>query len=74
MRRFVGVCVLSLAVVGLATALSGCAEDNEKAAQIKGEPPPAGAPRTQAEYYQQNKGAGMPGYPGTKKAPEPKAK
>ena len=66
MRRFVGFCLVSVAVVGMGTALPGCAEDNEKQAAIKGEAPPPGSPKTQAEYYQQNKGSGMTGYPGVK--------
>jgi len=62
--------VLTAAALGAGAALSGCGDDNEKAAQIKGEPPPAGSPKTQAEYNASiAKGAAgqTSNYPGAKK-------
>ena len=56
-------------------AVIGCAEDNEKGAQITSTPPAAGAgaaPRTQEEYFKKNPGSQGTGaykgqgYPGAK--------
>jgi len=68
MRWFLRGCVLTAALVLLSVLASGCSQSNEKFADIKGQPPPDGGPKTQAESYGQMKGGGASlksqGYPG----------
>ena len=65
------------AALGLTVVTVGCAEDNEKTANITGVAP-ENSPKTQAERYNQMKGAGgalQSNYPGAAKrgaAPAPK--
>ncbi len=62
--------------LGLSAMVVGCAEDNEKTANITGNAP-ANAPKTQAEAYNQMKNSGLQSnYPGVNKksaAPKPAA-
>lgn len=60
---------LMFAALGLTVVTVGCAEDNEKTANITGVAP-ENAPKTQAERYNQMKGAGgglQTNYPGAAK-------
>jgi len=48
--------------------LGGCAEDNEKTADVKALPADPNAPKSQADMQAQMKGGGSaPGYPGAPK-------
>jgi len=71
MRWFLRGCVLTAALVLISVLASGCTQSNEKYADIKGQPPPEGAPTSQADAaYSQNRGLGSgaaaksSGYPG----------
>jgi hypothetical protein len=68
MRWFLRGCVLTAGLVLLSVLASGCGQSNESFSDIKGQPPPPGAPKTQVEAYSQmkNAGAGLKsqGYPG----------
>ncbi len=56
MTRFLKGCVASSAL-GLLLLVAGCAEDNEKTANIQGKAPEAGAPTSQGDMQAQMKGA-----------------
>jgi len=69
MKWFLRGCVLTAALVLLSVLASGCTQSNEKFADIKGQPPPDGGPKTQTDAaYGQMKGGGAAvksqGYPG----------
>jgi len=69
MRWFLRGCVLTAALVLLSVLASGCGQSNESYANIKGQPPPDGAPKSQADpaYSRQMGGEALKsqGYPGT---------
>jgi hypothetical protein len=69
MRWFLRGCVLTAALVLLSVLASGCTQSNESYADIKGQPPPDGGPKTQADAYAQmqraSAGLKSQGYPGT---------
>jgi len=69
MRLFLRGCVLTAALLLLSVLASGCSQSNESSANIKGQPPPEGAPKSQSDAaYGQNRGGGAAlksqGYPG----------
>jgi len=71
MKRFLRGCALTAALGLLSVLASGCSQSNETFADIKGEPPPAGGPKSQAEASKQLRGNGAAlqsqGYPGTRR-------